>query len=187
MMKYKVTSRYLKSKERLIALFAANNDARMFIGEKISNDEQMKQGLVYRLYDELELIQEFNDKRVLSREIEDPETFNDADCVFSVVTQPDHSFDRSTIALFSNNEDANLFISSKLTKDSSSITNDTFMIFKAKILIATLNKNIIEHKALKNINSSGNSTGAILSPLSTRPTPPGGPKDYWVEKNDENE
>jgi hypothetical protein len=62
-----------------------------------------------------------------------------------------------------------------------------FLTFKDKVLIDTVNRTIIANRKKEYIGSSGTEKGSTykLSPLSTRPTPDGGPADYWVK--DENE
>ncbi|MFA6303864.1 MAG: hypothetical protein WC627_12140 [Legionella sp.] len=180
-MKYKVTSHFYKSKERLIAAFSKEDDAKTFIQEKIIKDEGLKQTIVYELYDDLSWIYEFNNQMGLARELEDPEAFDDESCLFSVVTQSDQNPERTPIALFHNKEDAYLFISSKCATN----YHDNFMIFKGKLLVDTLNKNILMHKVLKDSIPSDHSKGESLSPFTTKPSLPGGPIDFWVEKKDD--
>jgi hypothetical protein len=185
-MKYKVTKHYLKTKEGLIAAFSDLNDARVFIAKKITHDEMNRTKTIYRIYDDNELVQEFNNEVQAFSDPEDAETYSNAQFIFNVRVQLQNSLERITIAYFNDKEDADLFVTGKCSGDKSD-SRDTFLIFKEHVLIATLNKNIIDNKVLKDVASSGNGTGATLSPLSKRPTPPGGPGDYWVEKKEDDE
>lgn len=184
-MNYKVSSQYLKSNEHLSAVFSESKDAHLFVAEKIVHDEEVKQPTLYRLYHEDDLIKEWRAGAGFVKELEDPERFNPITCPFSVASQSENNSKRSTLALFNKQEDAHLFISSKCRSNPESKT--IYMIFKDNLLIATLNKNIIQNKALREQGLLGDNKGATLSPLSQRLTPPGGPADFWVEKNEEDE
>jgi hypothetical protein len=186
-MNYKVTKHYLRTKEILIAAFSYLNDAELFLAKKLNQDEKAETKVLYRIYNDFELEKEFNNGVQSFSEPEDAETYNKAKFVFDVTIQATSSLERITVAYFNNEEDAHLFVVEKCSREDKSDFGDTYLIFKDQILFATLNRTIIDNKALKSQGSAGNSTGATLSPLSSRPTPPGGPGDYWVEKKDENE
>ncbi len=184
-MKYKVTKHYLKTKEALIAAFSDLKDAGIFIAQKITHDEINRTKALYRIYDDNELVQEFNNETQAFTDPEDAETYSNVQFPFNVKIQATNSLERITAAYFNDEGDANLFVTGKCSRDDKSDSRDTFMIFKDQVLIATLNRNIMDNKTLKDLGSSGNGAGATLSPLSRRPTPPGGPSDYWVGENDD--
>lgn len=186
-MKYKVTKHYLKTKDVLIAAFSALNDAEIFIAQKLTHDEINRTKTLYRIYDDNELVAEFNNETQLFTEPEDAETYSNAQFSFNVTIQVTNSLERITIAYFNDEADANLFVIDKCSREDKSDSGDTFLIFKDQVLFATLNRYLIDNKALKSSGIAGNSTGVTLSPLSRRPIPPGGPSDYWVEKNDDDE
>lgn len=185
-MKYKVTKLYLKSKETLIAAFVDFNDARIFINLKLSSDERNTIKALYRIYDDLELVNEFNNEVQAYAEPEDPEAYSNAKFSFNVKKQDENSLDRTIVGYFKDKEDAKLLIVGKYLNTDKAGALDTYMIFKDRVLIATLNKYILDNKALQDQISSGTGKGATLSPLSTRPTPLGGPGDYWKEQEDDN-
>lgn len=186
-MKYQVTKHYLKTKEALIASFFDLNDAKIFIAEKLKCDDINRTNILYRLYDDNELIQEFNHENLSLIDAEDAETFSNHQLPYQVKIQAINALDRISVAYFNDEDDANLFVAAKCYRDDKSHACDTFLIFKNQILSTTLNKNILDNQALKDRLSSGNGHGATLSPLSTRPTPAGGPPDYWIDKNDDHE
>jgi hypothetical protein len=103
---------------------------------------------------------------------------------FNVRVQDLNSLERTTLAYFNDKEDANLFVRGKYSNINKTEGLDTFMIFKDQVLIATLTKNVLDNQSLRDIFSSETFKGATLSPLSTRPTPPGGPADYWKESRE---
>jgi hypothetical protein len=177
-MKYKVTRRQLKTKDKLIAAFCASEDAKVFITKKIAKDTADKMKSAYRLYDDLDLLQEYNSETFSSIDTEDAEAYIDAKFTFNVRIQPANTLDRTKIACFNDKADASLFISSKCA----SHAMDSFLIFKDEVLISTLNKNMLDNQAIRTSGSTDSSKH--LSPLATRPTPAGGPKDYWIDKDD---
>lgn len=184
---YNVTKLFLKTKEALIATFADLKDAEAFIATKLAQDEINHLNVLYRIYDENELIREFNKELQASIEPDDAETFSKAQFSYNVQVQSLPSLERIILACFNDKDDASLFITNKCSGEAKSDSGNTFFIFKEQVLLATLNRAIMDHKILKDSEPSGQSTGATLSPLSRRPTPPGGPGDNWVEKTEDNE
>ena len=184
-MKYNVTKHYLKTKEGLIAAFSDLNDAQIFVAIKQTHDEINRNKVLYRIYDENELVQEFKNEIQSLTDPEDAETYSNAQFSFTVKIQSAKSLERIIVACFNDKEDANLFVSNKCSREDTADSGQTFLIFKDQILFATLNRNIMDKKALTDLDISGKGTGATLSPLSRRPTPSGGPGDYWVDNNDD--
>lgn len=184
-MKYKVTKLYLKSREELIAAFLNFNDATLFIAAQLSQDEVSRIKTLYRIYDESELLYESNKENQVFHDSEDAETFGDTQFSFDVKIQSNNSLERMSLAYFNEEENAIAFITEKCSKSDNKNDVDNFLLFKNQVLISTLNKIMIANKALNDLISSEKSSSVTLSPLSTRPTPQGGPRDYWVEKNDE--
>ena len=129
-------------------------------------------------------MKEFNNGSQAFAEPEDPESYSNAKYFFNVKMQDLNSLKRTTLAYFNDKEDANLFVRGKCSNVNKTENLDTFMIFKDQVLIATLTKNILDNQTLRDLSSSEITKGATLSPLSTRPTPPGGPADYWKESKE---
>jgi hypothetical protein len=184
-MKYKVTQSYLKTKEKLIAAFCQYNDAIIFITKKASQDEVDKKKSLYRIYDDFNLVQQFAQQVPIITDSEDAESYSNAQFSFRVERQPIRSVERTTIACFNDVDEANLFVSCKCSIDEEN--SDTYLIYKGKLLIATLNRNTLEHQIIRDKAREEGRKGATLSPLSKRPTPPGGPEDYWVENENDDE
>lgn len=184
-LKYNVTTLYSKSKEYLIASFRSLQDAMSFITQKMEQDEINKLASLYRIYNDSELLNEFNNEVKTLVDPEDPEAYSNAKFSFTVQAQNTNALERDTVAYFNDKDDARLFIINKFRADDKSVDLATFMIYKNQVLIATITKNLIDKEELKGLIASGESTGPSLSPLPTRPTPPGGPGDCWKEPKED--
>ena len=187
-MQYKITEQYARSEEKPIAEFGELNDARFFIEKKSSIDTDEGKKLFYRLYDDSELMQEFNKENIsvaYAQYAEGNSSFNTR-MVFLVMININDS-ERKPIANFGDQNDANIFIESKCEGDNTVQDNDLFFIFNNRIVLDTLTRNIIAIRHKKSEGSGNNEKGSTFQPtaLSRRPTPPGGPSDCWVEKDDD--
>ncbi|MBX9702739.1 MAG: hypothetical protein K2X39_01170 [Silvanigrellaceae bacterium] len=185
-MNYKITQHYARSEEKLIAEINELNEAILFITKKSSVDDEERKKVIYRLYNDNELLQELNKENISithANFAEDNSDFNNAaPFLFQVVIKAARSLDLKTIAQFNDKKDAILFIAGQFEGENRAHDNDLFFIYKDSVLIDTVNKTIIlSQKALSSSNEKEST--ATLSPLSTRPTPGGGPPDYWVEKD----
>lgn len=189
-MNYTITEHYARGEEKPIAAFNELNNSRLFITKKSSIDEDESKKVIYRLYDDHELVQQINIENISTshaRYAEGNGDFNSFDqFIYVVMIQTMDSQERKMLAQFNNKDDALLFIVSKFENNNTVHDNDLFLIFKDKNLLDTVNKTIIEHRNRESNRSSSNDDASkyTLSPLSTRPTPGGGPADYWVEKKD---
>lgn len=191
-MKYKITSHFARGEEKFIAEFTHMNDAQFFIKNKASIDEEGRKNIIYRLYNELELVHELNIENISvthANYAEDNRDFNnDAPFIFHVVLKTLAPEEGKIIAQFNDKNDASLFVDCKFEEDSTLDDNDLFLIYKDKILLDTLNKTKIAKRNNEASGSGGDEKESPykLSPLSTRPTPAGGPADFWV-KDEEHE
>ena len=188
-MKYKITEQYARSEEKLIAEFSELNDTRIFVSKKSAHAEVERKKLIYRIYGDSELLQEINKDNISvssahyaegNRDIENAVGFH-----FNVMIKAMDSEEKKSIANFSKKNDANLFIVSKCEVDNTVRDNVLFFIYKDRDLIDTLSKIICSHRNKESAGSKGNEKGAIFrpTPMPTRPTPPGGPSDYWVDED----
>ena len=190
-MHYKITEQYARGEEKPIAEFCELDDAQIFVTKKISNDEMQHKKIIYRLYDDSQLLKKFNPENIsigyARYAEEDLDITNTIHFLFNVMIQTGDSLERKNIANFNDGNDANLFIIGKCDTDSTVHDNDLFCIFKGKILMKNLNKMIIANQKITSEGSSANQSGATFrpTPIPTRPTPPGGPSDCWVEKDDD--
>ena len=190
-MNYKITEQYSRSEEKLIAEFAELHNARLFIAKKSSVDDEERKKIIYRIYDSDDLLHEFNNVNIstgYSKYAEGNGNLNNtAPFIFQVRAGNTDSLERTEIAQFHVNTDAILFIATKFEADNTVYHNTVFLIYKGQILIDTINKAIIEKRKSGGVDGSEKGSRASLSPLSTRPTPGGGPLDYWVEKNEDDD
>lgn len=187
-----MTEHYARGEEKPIAAFDELDDARMFLTKKSDVDDEERKKVIYRLYDDQDLLYEINKEGVSATHAlyaEGNGYFSDAvPFSFQVMIESYHSLERKTVAQFAIQTDASLFARCKSAEDNTFDANDLLMILKDNCLIETLNKTIIANQK-KESSDSGTETGSsyTLSPLSTRPTPSGGPPDYWVKNEDHTE
>lgn len=191
-MNYKVTAQYPRGEEKLIAEFCASHDATLFLTKKISDDQQHAKKRIYRLYGDSELLREFNEENISVASAQyaegDFDFINHPPFLFNVTIQTINTTERKNIANFNDTNDANLFILRKCETDSTVNDNDLFGIFKDHVLIKTLNKIILANQKLESDGSNASQSMATFrpTPIPSRPTPPGGPSDCWIEKDDDN-
>lgn len=188
-MEYKITEQYARGEENPIAEFIEINDANIFMIKKLANNDLENKKIVYRIYDDSELLQEFNKDNISIAYAQyadgNSEISNVVDFIFNIMMGNTSSLDRIAIANFNDRNDANLFIACKC--ESTEVTDsDLFFIYKGRDLIDTSSRVIINHRAKESEESRGNEKGAKFrpTPMPSRPTPPGGPSDYWVEDDD---
>lgn len=192
-MTYNLTEQYARGEEKPIASLNELNDATNFIEKKLSTDENEGKKVIYRLYDDNDLLQQLNHDNIITSNAvfadgnRDFETMTPFAC--KVMFQLVDTTERKSIAGFNDKNNAKLFIISKCGADHTISDNDLFFIYQNNNLIDTLNKIIISHQNKKSeaSGSGGKDKGATFrpTPLPTRPTPTGGPTDCWVENEDD--
>ena len=193
-MNYQMTKHYAKGEEKLIAEFNELNEARLFLTKKSTLDDEARKKVIYRLYKNYEILHESNKMNIsvaYAKYAEGNGDFNNAaPFIFQVIIKSMDSLERNIIAQFYDKNDADLLVACIFEANYTVHDNDVFLIFKGKILMNTLNKTIIanQKKESGGVSGSEKESTCKLSPLSTRPTPSGGPPDYWVnhENDDEN-
>ncbi|MDF1684919.1 MAG: hypothetical protein P1U36_09750 [Legionellaceae bacterium] len=106
---------------------------------------------------------------------------------FHVRIKSNHDLEQQAIARFHDQNNAYLFVMC-IYESYQDEQNTVFLIYQNKNLIQILDKTKIENqnKASDQSNRGKQSSTAHLSPLSTRPTPNGGPPDYWVSHDIDN-
>lgn len=191
-MDYIITEQYARGEEKPIAEFIDLSEARQFMIKKSSVYAEESKKVICRLYNDYELLHELNKESISiahAKYAEGDGDFNNRPpFIFQVMIQTMDSLERKKIAQFNDKSDAYLLVECKFESNNGVNDNDLFLLFKDKILIDTLNKTTINKRKKQSDRSSDNEKGSTykISPLSTRPTPGGGPADYWV-KNDEDE
>ena len=192
-MNYKITEHYARGEEKLTAEFNELNEALLFITKKSALDGEDSKMLIYRLYDDNELVHELNKENISVTHAKYAEGNGDftntAPFTFQVMVKTIDSLERQTVAQFNDINDANLFVISQFEDNNTLHDEDLFLIFKDKVLIDTVNKTISIKRKPEYRGSKSSESGSPynLSPLSTRPTPTGGPPDYWVKNEDADE
>ncbi len=188
-MQYMVTSHYARGEEKWIASFDLRDRVQVFISKKIAIDEEEGKKVIYRLYDNQELLQAWNKDNISITHALYADGNADFDNVppgfFMVMLNSVNLSRDSPIAQFHAENDAMLFIVSLFEAEKSMHANDVFFIFKGNLLMHTVNRSILEKRKRGSGSARDMQKGSFqISPLSTRPTPGGGPPDYWVGKED---
>ncbi|WP_115707795.1 hypothetical protein [Legionella sainthelensi] len=191
-MRYKISEQFARGEEKAIAEFKEFNDAKIFIDQKQENTQIEKQKIIFRLYDDCDLLHEFNEYNstvAYAKYADGNGDFNIIKFPYHVMIKAQHATDKKCIANFIHKINANLFVISKCNRDALLNENDLFFIFKEQNLIDTLNKIICIHRKTKSDRTDDNEKGAKFhpSPLPKRPIPPGGPSDCWIEENNGDE
>ncbi|KTC83537.1 hypothetical protein [Legionella cincinnatiensis] len=191
-MRYKVSEQFARGEEKAIAEFRELSDAKIFIAQKQENTRIEKQKIIFRLYDDSDLLHEFNENNSSVAYAKYADGNGDLNIIkfpYHVMIKAQHATDKKCIANFIHKINANLFVISKCDSDDQLNENDLFFIFKEQNLIDTLNKIICTHRKIESDRSNDNEKGAKFhpTPLPKRPRPPGGPSDCWIEENNENE
>ncbi|KTD09121.1 hypothetical protein Lgra_2356 [Legionella gratiana] len=191
-MRYKVSEQFARGEEKAIAEFKELNDAKIFIAQKQEDTRIEKQKIIFRLYDDFDLLHEFNEDNIsvsYAKYADGNGELNIIKFPFHVMIKAQHATDKKCIANFNHRINANLFVISKCNLDDLLNENDLFFIFKDQNLIDTLNKIICTHRKTESSRMQRTEKGAKFhpTPLPTRPIPTGGPSDCWIEENNEHE
>lgn len=190
-MNYIATAQYERGEEKLIAEFGASHDAEIFLSKKVSVDQLQAKKKIYRLYGDSGLLQTFNPEGISVFYAQyadgDADFINPISFLFNVTMQTNNPFERKNIANFNDTNNVNLFIIGKCEMDSIVNDNDLFEIFKGRVLIKTFNKTVVRNQKIASEGSCVNESTATFhpTPAPTRPTPPGGPSDCWIEKEED--
>jgi len=188
-MAYKATKQFARGEEKLIAEFSVLKEAIFFITKKSSIDADERKKTIYRLYDDNGLLQVVNKENISFTQANyadgNGEFNNTLPFTFQLKISTGNSSESETVAQFYDKNDAYLFVLKLLEADARQ-DNELLFLFKEKVIMDTLSKSIVANRLEKSDSSLVNEKGSTrhLSPLSTRPTPSGGPPDYWVETDD---
>lgn len=188
-MRYKITEQFARGEEKLIAEFNELKNINLFLTKKVANSAHEKQKIIYRIYDDSDLLDVLNNENVSVAYAKYAEGNGDLNIIqlpFMVLSKPESVQEKSEIARFSEKIDADLFIENKCELDKTVQDNDLFFLFKNQNLIDTLNRVINSHRKKEAIRSTEHEKGAKFhpSPLPNRPKPPGGPSDCWIEEDE---
>ncbi|MCE0724441.1 MULTISPECIES: hypothetical protein [Legionella] len=191
-MRYKITEQFARGEEKVIAEFGELNDTRIFLAKKSANADLEKQKIIFRLYDDSDLVHEINRENISVAYAKFAEGNGDLNLIqlpFHVMIRTQTILEKRGIANFNDKNDANLFIISKCESDESIQDNDLFFLFKGQNLIDTLTRIINTHREKEATRSTRNEKKATFhpTPMPRRPTPPGGPSDCWIEEEEDDD
>ncbi|CEG57749.1 hypothetical protein [Legionella fallonii] len=193
-MQYRVTEHYARGEEKLIAEFSELPDTKIFTAEKLALAAIDRKKLIYRIYDDAELLHEFNEQQISIAYANYADGHADISQVvsfpFSVMLKTKEATEKRNIANFNDKEDVYLFVFSKCKSDNIVQDSDLFFITKdGQYLLDTLNKVICASRQKQSSSDSTDDKGERFSPtaLPSRPKPPGEPGDYWIEDNSDDE
>lgn len=187
-MKYKISKQFARDVENPVAEFSDYDDACFFIERKIMSDNEKGLILIYRLFEEYKVLQEFNKEKINGRINAAQYAEGDRDFPRSIepikVCKDDPN--APAHARFIDLKDAELFIEDKLTQ-TTAIT--TYYIFDNDILTAELNQRIKKQAAPAGEGSQGkgNVSSFKPTPFNTAPRPQGSPPAWFKDENDDNE
>jgi hypothetical protein len=184
-MRYKITKQYAQDTEKLIAEFQGIEDAKFFLERKNIADSEKNIKLIYRLFDDQTLINEFNKEKMNS--LIRPGTYAEGDNFL-----PD-SFGHYKIskdnlvahahAGFTELNDAELFVEDKLTH---STIMTTYYIFNNDEKIAELNQHVKKLKESEGGSQGKSETASFRpTPFNTSPRPQGIPPTSVKDEKDE--
>ncbi|KTD40498.1 hypothetical protein [Legionella parisiensis] len=191
-MRYKITEQFARGEEKVIAEFNEFKDTHIFIAKKAANADLEKQKIIFRLYDDSDLLHQINRENISVSYAKYAEGNGDLNLIqfpFHAMIKTQNALKKRAIANFNDKNDANLFIISKCESDESVQDNDLFFLFKERTLIDTLSRIINTHREKEATRSIRNGQGAKFhpTPMPRRPIPPGVPSDCWIEKDDDNQ
>lgn len=182
-MKYKITEQYIRSEEKCIAECLNITDALLFVAKKSVNAQENKQKIIYRLYENEELIHTLNQVPVLPHVAkyaqEDAELEQSEPLIFTLLRQEENSPQYTHIASFAHKEDALEWVLNHQDKNASQ-----YLIYKDNVLIKSCNTKTLSQDNTQ--NEYEKSASYRPTPLATRPVPPGFPVNCWVEEEDLN-
>ena len=128
-MRYKITEQYARGEEKVIAEFSELNDTRIFIAKKLVNAEEKNQKIIYRLYDDSELLHQLNKEKIPIAYAKYADGNGDLNIVqfpYKVMIKTENSSEKKGIANFSDKNDASLFIINQCESDDAINDNDSF-------------------------------------------------------------
>ncbi|MGQ3892651.1 hypothetical protein [Legionella sp. CNM-4043-24] len=187
-MNFRVSQQYAHGEEKLLAGFSDAGEARIFMTQKSNIAEEEHKRVIYRMYDDDELVQEVNKENICVTHASYAENgidYDDSGLVYHLMMKSMDSTDKQEFARFADKDDARQHVIWTLESGGESIKSAVFLLFKDNMLIDTLNLNTIRHQQQRAQISDGSASTRHLSPLPTRPTPGGGPPDYWVDDKED--
>ena len=190
-MNYQISSQHARSDEKLIAGFSSSDDADIFLNKKIITDRLQNKKIIYRLYANSELLREFNPENISVAHASYADgqgcPSDASSLLFHLSLEIQNPLNNHNIGYFNDENDARLFIIEKCEKEYAIKDNDVFCLFKKDVLMETSNKLSLFNQNLRSDAAKNQQTMPTFNPtpLPGRPKPPGGPPDFWIEKEDD--
>ena len=186
-MKYKITKQYAHDNEKLTAEFRHVEDANFFIERKSMSDAEQKIKLIYRLFNDQQLIKEFNKEKINS--IIRPGEYAEGDTYlpdnFGRYKISKTNFANEAHAAFVELNDAELFVEDKLTLTSDIVT---YFIFNNDTIISEMNQRVkkqIEPKDTQGGQGKGQNASFRPTPFNLAPRPLGVPPSSFKDEKEE--
>ena len=173
-MQYKMTKQYARDMETPLAEFGNLSDAELFINTKSALDKSKYLKLIYRLYENDNLLREYNKETMnapfaraqyAQSDLDLPRNFAGP---FSILNQNNVNNADAIIAKFCNIDDAKIFIEVQITTNNASEKiSGAYFIFKDAQLIEKIDRNSIDSQQ----SSSSQETQEQQKKSAFRPTP----------------
>lgn len=189
-MQYIITEQYDRGEEQLLGEFLSLYDAHFYMSKKLAFDDDEGKHLIYRIYDDSDLLQEINKANLFvtySKYADGHDEVNQLHPFrYHVMEKPVSASQRKIIANFQDKHDATLFIMSKFESDKTIDDLDLFFIFKDKVLVDTLNreKQSQRNRIAANSNHPLDQTVFHPTPMPMSPKPQGFPSDHWTDEEE---
>lgn len=187
-MKYKITKQYANDTEKLLAAFNNIKDANFFLERKIIFDNEKNIKLIYRLFNDQQLLKEFNKEKINSV-IRTAEYADDGMYLPELSGPFTVSKDNTAshaYATFIELNDAELFVEDNLTHAD---TTTTYYLFKNGTIISEVNKYIkkLSESQSDTAKGTGQSASFNPTPFNTTPQPSGMPRAWLKDEKDDKE
>jgi hypothetical protein len=186
-MRYQVTEQYERGEERFIAEFSRIENWVSFKSIKTNEAQSQHQLIIYRLYDDTDLIEVVNPFEVSTSRAQYADSGRligmSAPLVYDLILRSqerDHC-----LACFDEYADVKLFLEQRCEDDRTLMPQDVFCIFKHRVLIETYSV----HSVRAWTKTEAHPLTAHFNPTPTPTTfkPPGFPEDHWCDDEESDE
>jgi hypothetical protein len=186
-MRYKTTRQYARGEEVLVAAFCDLEDLALFLDQKSATTKVDHQSLVFRVYEDMDLIHELNPDQLTTAHARyaDGSAFLDiVSLPFKVLVKREPSSMHQALACFQDKDDATLFIASKC-EDEQVGGSELFLLMKGPNLMETSNKAIHAHQKLSAEKPQKQESKFRIRPMQKGLKPQGSPGDFWIEEDED--
>lgn len=180
-MRYQVTEQYRRGEERFIAKFSLYTDWAVFKAFRVREDEAQRRGILYRLYENSELIEIVNETQLCTASAQYAEGGRLIEISPALIYRVTLRVQGITheLACFDYYSDVKLFLMYRCVSDHHLDEHDVFCVFKHETLIETFPV----HTVRASVSSENQTLTAHFNPIPTPTTfkPPGFPQNHWPQ------